>query len=277
MIDSTIDIPNDLKEKYQIITIPLNIILNNHVYLDGVDLTREDLVENMKNNIIPKTSQITPDVFKKEFIKILKTGDNIIYLAFSKKLSGTYNSAISILNEVLEMFPDQQIEIIDSKGGAFAVGLIALRLAELEEQGTSFKMLVKEAIKLIEKTNYRFTLTNLDWLARGGRINKAVSFIGDTLNIKPILNVEDGEIKVIKKVRGDKKANKVLLNDVLKGLENFPNQRIGIGYSADKDRAEMLKEEILKKFPNTEIIISQIGNVLTSHLGLGGLGVFWLD
>lgn len=274
-IDSTCDMPKEWLEKYNIKVLPLIVNLDGRDYQDGIEIQLEDLYESMRAGIVPKTSQVPYETMHNAFTECLKAGDDLIYIAFSSKLSGTYDLAYMIIEELKTQFRERNIALIDSKGGSLATGLIVNETCKLIKSGCSSAEAVSYAKNLISRVEHLFTISNLDWLSKGGRISKPLGYIGDILHIKPILNVENGKMVVIKMIRGRKKALKELtqiLTDRIKGLED---QMIGIAHAGDQDTALVLKTMIEEILPKSKVVICQIGCVLGVHLGIGGVGAFF--
>ena len=169
------------------------------------------------------------------------------------------------------------MDIVDTKAGSFASGLIALQGAKLAEVGTSFEDIVRASNEYSECVEHIFTIDDLSWLLKSGRINKSGAIIGSVLNIKPILDVQEGKMVVIKKVRGRKNALNTVVDIVEQRIKEFPNQTIGITHADDIKAALEVKDMIIKKTGNNNILIEKIGSVLGSLLGIGGVGVFFFN
>ena len=170
------------------------------------------------------------------------------------------------------------MEAVDTLAGSIGAGLIALQGAKLAERGISFENILKISKDCIKHIEHIFTIDDLNWLLKGGRIKKTSAIIGSALNIKPILDVKNGEMRVIKKIRGRKKAIQAIVDILEERIKNFPNQIIGIAHADDFQSALEVKDMIIEKLgKNTNIIIEKIGSVLGSHLGIGGVGIFFFN
>lgn len=277
IVDSTCDINDDLKRRYDFDIIPLSIILDDQAYLDGVEINTDKVYEYMKNGGIPKTSQISYGSLTSVLDKCVENKEDFIYLTFSSKMSGTYNLAYSVIQEYKEKYPEIKMEIIDSEGGSGGASLIAIQALRMMEKNVSFENIVKNISFMKEHIHYHFTLPNIEWLAKGGRVNKGVGYIGDKLDLKPYLTVIDGKIELQKVVMGRKKSLKTLVDDTLAYVGDFKNQLIVISHADDMEAAKSLEERLKKALPESEVIIISIGSVLGVHIGLGGIGVFALD
>ena len=277
IVDSTCDMNDELKSRYDFDIIPLSIILDGQAYLDGVEIDTAKVYEYMKNGGIPKTSQISYGSLTSVLDKCVENKEDFIYLTFSSKMSGTYNLAYGVIQEYKEKYPEIKMEIIDSEGGSGGASLIAIQTLRMIEKNVSFENLVEDIGFMKEHIHYHFTLPSIEWLAKGGRVNKGVGYIGDKLDLKPYLTVIDGKIELQKVVMGRKKSLKTLIDDTLAYVGDFKKQLIVISHADDMEAAKILEEKLKKALPESEVIINSIGSVLGVHIGLGGIGVFALD
>lgn len=273
IVDSTCDLDDSFIKKYNIEVLPLRISINNKEFLDKVDVDVDYIYEKMKEGIVPKTSQVNPMDAYNIFEKLCKNNDDFIYLSFSSKLSGTYSVCKNILDEFKEKYKDLKIEIIDSKTGAAAIGLMAYEAIKMAEKGFSFEDIINSIKEMIEKTDYIFSISDLNWLVKGGRVSKFKGTIGGILDIKPILNVNNGYMEVIKMVRGRKKTLKTVVDLVCDESKNFRGQIIGISHADDIETANEIMNMIDEKIGKQQYMVSKIGSVLGTHLGIGGVGI----
>lgn len=277
IMDSTSDLPDNIIEKYNIDILPLRVYIDNKEYLDKVTITVDQVYDLMRNGICPKTSLPNPKEIYDLFKKYASKGKDFIYYSFSSKLSSTYQTSCLIIQELKEEYPNVKMEVIDTKAGSFASGLIALQGAKLAESGASFEDVVKASRENSENIEHVFTIDDLSWLLKGGRINKSGAIIGNALNIKPILDVQEGKMVVIKKIRGRKRALNTVVDIVQQRIKDFPNQIIGITHADDIKAALAIKDMIAKKIGHSNVLMEKIGSVLGSHLGIGGVGVFFFN
>lgn len=278
MVDSTCDLPDEVVKKYDISVLPLRVMIEGNEYLDKKTIQVDDVYSAMRKGIIPKTSLPRPQDIYEAFMTYCEAGNDFIYLCFSSVMSGTYELAESIIEEFKNKYPKLNMEIIDSKGGSTATGLIALQAAKLcEKGGQSFDSIVGKIKGLVSHVEHVFTIPDLSWLIKGGRVSKASGIIGNILDIKPILDVENGSMIVIKKVRGMKKALNSVVDILEERAKNCKNQVIGISHADDLKTAEALMEIIRKRLGCTEFMVNKIGSVLGSHIGIGGVGIFFFN
>lgn len=278
IIDSTTDLPKELIEKYDIDVLPLRVLINDKEYTDKETITVDEVYDAMKRGICPKTSLPNPKRTYELFKEYASKGIDFIFYSFSSKLSSTFQNAFLIIEELKEEFPKVKMVALDTRAGSIGAGLIALQGAKLAEKGFSFENILRISKDCIKHIEHVFTIDDLNWLLKGGRIKKSSALIGNALNIKPILDVKDGEMRVIKKIRGRKKALQTIVNILEERIKNFPNQIIGIAHADDFQTVLELKDMIVKKLGhNKNIIIEKIGSVLGSHLGIGGVGIFFFN
>ncbi|MGE5633557.1 MAG: DegV family protein [Caulobacteraceae bacterium] len=277
IVDSTCDLPDELMREYDIKSIPLRVSLGDKEYLDKVEVQVDQVYEAMRNGIVPKTSQPRPIDIYNVFKQYCSSGYDFIYLSFSSKLSGTYQLASAVLKELKEQFGNAGMKIVDSEGGSTATGLIALQAAKLAKAGRSFETVAGQLGQLVQHVEHIFTIADLSWLIKGGRISKAEGIIGNMLNIKPILHVNKGIIEVMQKVRGRKKSLQTIVDILEEKAINFPEQIIGISHTDDLETALELEKMIKERLGERKTMINKIGSVLGSHLGIGGVGVFFFN
>lgn len=277
IVDSTCDLPDELIERYDIRMLPLTVSINGKEYMDKVNIKVDEVYESMRKGICPKTSQPNPSDAYNLFKECVSKGEDFILLSFSSKLSGTYQTICSIVEDLKKQYNNIKMEVIDTKSGSLATGLIALQASKLLQAGKSFDNVINAVKKMIQHVEHVFTITDLSWLTKGGRISKSQGIIGNMMNIKPILHVNDGVMEVIQKVRGKKKALKAILDIVEERMSKFPNQIIGISHADDIDTAKELQAMIQSRMGEAKVIVSKIGSVLGSHLGIGGVGVFFFN
>ena len=277
IIDSGCDTDEKMAKNYQYEVVPLSISLKDHTYLDGLELSTDELYDAMSQGIIPKTSQISYRSMAEALDNCMKDGEDVIYLALSSGLSGTYNLGRQVLEAYQEHYPNRKFAAIDSKGGAGGETMIALRALEMMEQKLPFEEIVDFMHWSVDRIEYRFTLSNLDWLVKGGRLPSAAAKVGTALNIHPYLGLDKGKVKVLKLFRGEKKVHKRMMSELKEALTSFPEQMIIISHAGDKEGAKKVAAQLHELYPDTKTRIFKISAVLGSHLGIGGVGIFFYN
>lgn len=275
--DSASDLPKSAYEKYDIDVVSLYVHLNDQDYLDGKTIEPKTVYDAMREGTTPKTSQVAPEAFLEIFTPYVEKGQPIIYIGFSSELSGTYQSGYIAKQQLLEKYPDAQIATIDTKCASLGEGLVVLRAAQLASEGASFEEIIKMAEYHASHMEHIFTVDDLEYLQRGGRVSKAQAFIGGLLNIKPLLHVEDGKLIPLEKIRGSKKVLKRMLEVMEERGHEFNNQVIGISHGDDIENAEKLASMIKEKYTPKEIIIHTVGSAIGAHSGPGTIALFFLN
>lgn len=276
--DTGADLSKEYYEEANVTALPLVVEIDGKMYKDVFEMDGPKLYEAIKNGVMPKTSQVSPEDFYNAFEEAAKAGEEGVYIAFTSELSGTYNTGTMIRNQLQETYPNMNIYTVDTKCASFGQGLVVKEAVRLRDEGKSAKE-IAEAIEAYAKTmNHVFTVGDLNFLARGGRVSKASALVGGMLNIKPILNVQDGKLVPIDKVRGEKKAVKYIVDYVVeRGGEDFSNKIIGICHSNDEELAETFRAALQERLAPKDIQTVIIGSVIGAHVGLGTIGIFFTD
>ncbi len=279
LTDSACDLSKDLLEQYNIDSLPLMVIKGEEQYFDGVTITSDKVYDGMRQGDVFTTSQVPASSFEEKFREYAKNKDAVIYLAFSSVLSGTYQVSIMVRDQILEEYPDFDIEIIDTKAASIGFGLVVLKAAELAQEGKSKEEILEVVDFYLNNIQHIFTVDNLEYLLRGGRVTKTQAFVGGLLNIKPILNVEEGRLVPLDKVRGKNKVYKAMLDlmDERSKEADLSRQLVGISHADNYENASKLKEMITERFASKDFVICDIGAVIGAHVGPGTLAVFFME
>lgn len=277
IVDSTCDVNDAMRQDPLLDIIPLSVVLDGTAYLDGEEISLEAVYDYMRQGGVPKTQQISYESLTRILDRNLAAGNDMIYLSFSSEMSGTYQFGKMVMEEYQEKHPDTRFAIVDSRGGCGGSGLLAYETLRRIRENRNFDEILDDLQFMIEHLHYHFTLANLQWLTLGGRLHRSISFVGDKLNLKPYLTVEDGRIVSDKLVRGRKKALNTIVQDVLKDAGAFTNQTIAISHTDDAEAAAYLDERLRESLPEAKILQFQVGAVLGAHLGIGGVAAFVFD
>lgn len=277
LADSACDLPLSFYQENNVTLIPLQVHLDGKNYEDILTIKSKEIFEAMLDGKSPKTSQVSPEHFLEIFTEFAKEKKQGIYIAFSSELSGTYQTAVMIHNQVKEEYPDLDIEIINTSCASLGAGVIVKKAAELALDGASKKEILAHIDFLIKHMEHLFTVGDLEYLARGGRISKTSALVGGLLNIKPLLNVEDGKLVPLEKIRGKKKLMKRTIELMHERGKNLSTQTIAICHGDDEESALLWKEAIQNEFGTTQFMIHSIGSVIGAHTGPGTIGIFFLN
>ncbi len=275
--DSGCDLPKSYYEENDVVLLPLRVQLNNKEYEDVISIDSKEIYDAIRQGAQPKTSQVSPELFLKHFEELAKNDEEGIYIAFSSELSGTYSTAQMIRNQVLEQYPSLKLVIIDSKCASLGHGLVVEEAVRLRNMGVSLEDTASKITALAPQVEHLFTVEDLDYLAKGGRVSKASAFLGGLLSIKPILNVEDGKLVPIEKSRGRKKALNRMLDLMQERGGSFTNKIVGISHSDDAAFANEAKASIQERFSPQAVQITMIGSAIGSHVGPGTIAIFFTN
>lgn len=275
--DSASDLPLTFYKEHNITLIPLRVHINDKEFEDLQTIDPVDVYKEIRSGKMPKTSQASPQFLEMKFTELAKSGQEGIYIAFSSELSGTYQTAVMVRNQVREEYPDLDLTIIDTKAASMGCGLLVIKASEMLEAGASKEEIVQEIESMSLHMEHLFTVEDLDFLARGGRLSRASAFLGGLLNIKPLLDVEEGKLIPIEKIRGRKKLLKRMLDVMEERGSNLQNQLIGISHGDDEATAMEVKQMIEERFGTEKFFISIIGAAVGSHSGPGTLAIFFLN
>ncbi len=272
LIDSASDITQDEAKKYGIDVIPLLVNFGDEEYLDGVNLSATKFYEKLiETDTLPKTSQITPYRFIDEFERLTSEGYDVIVITLSSKLSNTYNSAVLASQEF-----EGKVYVIDSLTVTAGERILCEYALRLINEGLSTKEVVDKVNEAKERVRLLAIVDTLEYLKKGGRISKTVAFAGELFNIKPVIAVEEGVVKLVGKARGSKKANN-LLNELIekKGAIDFdmPYTTVYSGLSDLMLKKYIEDEKDLWETSIDYVPIHNVGSTIGTHVGPGAIGV----
>ena len=269
IVDSTADLMPEYKSMVQ--TVPLTVRFGDTEYIDGVTIDNKRFYEMLvESDVLPTTSQATPDSFIKEFDKIKENGDSAVVITISSKLSGTYQSAVIAASDY------ENIYVVDSGSVTLGSGILTELACRLVNDGLDAKSIAEKLEE--EKKNIVIValVDTLEYLKKGGRISKSTAFAGSVLNIKPVLSLVDGEIKMLGKARGSKMGNNLLVEEIEKAGGVDFRKPVMLGYSGLSD-ALLLKyiEDSRHIWDGNleEMRYTTIGSVIGTHVGPGAIGV----
>nr|WP_263328365.1 DegV family protein [Neobacillus sp. Marseille-Q6967] len=277
LADSACDLPKEFYYENNVVLFPLKVQVNGQEYEDVKTIDPKTVYDSIRRGAVPKTSQVSPLLFEETFTKMAENNEEGIYIAFSSELSGTYQTSVMILDQVKEKYPNFNLTIVDTKCASLGAGLIVKEAARLAAENRTKEEILEDVIFRSQHMEHLFTVEDLDYLAKGGRVSKASAFLGGLLNIKPILNVEDGKLVPIEKIRGKKKVFRRLLELMRERGENFDNQVVGISHADTEETVIEVKAMIEEELNPKEVYITNIGSVIGAHTGPGTIAIFFLN
>lgn len=274
--DSNSDVLPEFIRENDLTIIPQYYSFGDTVYGDELNMPPHEFYETMRNGELPKSQANNPAVIRERFEKILKEGKDILHIAFSSALSGSYNNVVVTANELLEDYPDRKISVFDSLNASLGEGVSVYRAVELWKAGKSMDEVYDILTEERDHINVSFTVNDLNHLQRGGRVSKTTAVVGSLVNIKPILKVTaEGELKSDGTVRGRKKSLKTLVSrmEATLDLEHYGKDRMVAVLHGDcideaKNVADMVKE-----LGFTNVIINDVSPSIGTHAGPGVVGL----
>jgi DegV family protein with EDD domain len=223
------------------------------------------------------TSAVSIDRFLGEFEPVLKEGKDILYLGFSSGLSGTYNAGAVAAGELAEKYPERKVFTVDTLAASMGQGLLVWYAANMKKKGASIEEVRDFAEENKLKLAHWFTVNDLFFLKRGGRVSAATAILGTALQIKPVLHVDDaGKLISVSKVRGRKSAVDALFAKIKDMATDVSEQTVFISHGDCIEDAEYLAEKIKSELGVKEVVISYVGPVIGAHSGPGTLALFFM-
>jgi DegV family protein with EDD domain len=273
--DSTCDLPPDVVQQYGIHVVPVQIHINGETYLDRQDISPEEFHKRLSNwpadLPFPTTSHVKADTFEELYKKILKTGDTVISIHLSSRLSQTHQMAVQARNNILAS--SSQVTIIDSQSASYGVGIIAQEAAKRAKQGMHHTELVSVVNRMVYQTHVIFFTETLQYLQNSGRINpKAQQALGPTppSNFRPLLRLEEGFIVPFERTRTRTKA----IEGLCEFIEDFPYvEDMAIIHSNSHNDIDTILTRISPIVPREKIHICQFSPSLAINLGPGAMGI----
>ncbi|ANU27749.1 DegV family protein [Planococcus versutus] len=275
--DSASDLPKEFFLDEDVSLFSLRVHIGDRDYEDIRDIQSIKVFDAIRAGNHPKTSQVSPEEMLKAFEQLALSGEEGFYIAFSSELSGTYSTAVMVADQVREEHPDLKLTILDSKAASLGYGLLVKEAADLRSAGQSLHEIIKKVSFMADHLESLFTVEDLDYMAKGGRISKGSAFVGSLLNIKPLLHVEDGKLVPIEKLRGRKKVVKRMIELMKERGTQLDQQKIAISHGDDEEFAAVLKRAIEENFHPQSIDIHMIGSVIAAHTGPGTLALFFYN
>lgn len=276
--DSNSDLPKDYIEKFHTTIIPQYYSFDDVVYGDELHMPVNEFYERMKAGALPQSQANNPAVIEDLFRAILEQGMDIIHIAFSSVLSGSYNNVCTVANELSEEYPDARITVIDSLNVSLAESLMVIYAENLKAKDVAYEDVVASLEEFKHHINVQFTVDDLFHLQRGGRVSRATAVLGSTLNLKPFLYVnKDGGLTSDGTVRGRKKSISKLVDRMLETMDEKTDYTlpVGIVHGNCIDDANTLAEIIKEKTPFKNIIINDVSPSIGTHAGPGALGLLY--
>ena len=277
--DATADLSPEVALINEITILPMTVTFQGSetVYsTEDEEFMRSDFYQKLRNGEVAVTSQINMFQYVRIFSKILEQGTDILYIAFSSGMSGSYLAAINARDEVSPRWPKNKIVIVDSLAASSGEGLLAVSAAKLMKAGRTLEEVAAWVEQNKHCLNAWVTVDDLMYLKRSGRITTTEAFLGSVLGVKPIIHVNsEGKLVPVKKVRGRKQALKTLLESMAGFAPGYESQNIYISHGDCLEEAKVLAEMIQERYKPRSVELFSIGPVVGSHSGPGTIALFF--
>lgn len=266
VVDSTADLTPQVRERVAVV--PLTIHFGEEEFVDGVDITGQEFYEKLvTTKVLPSTSQATPYAFSAAFGQAVADGDDVVAVIVSSKLSGTYQSAII----AAEDYPGK-VHVVDTRNIALGSAILTEYALQLVDAGHSAQEIADRLQQARERVKLMAVVDTLEYLHRGGRLSKTAAIAGGLLSIKPIIALVDGEIKVLAKGRGNKQANQLMNQEVLKaGVDT--SMPVMLGYTGTDNELLRKYRQDSEEMWGAEASVSLVSGVVGTHAGPGAVAV----
>lgn len=271
--DSTSDLSLELRDRYNIPTMPLGVTLGGETYKDGVDITPDDIyLHHSKTGELPKTTAANIDECLNFFKPFADEGKTVIHISLSSSLSSTFNNARLAAMEL------ENIYVIDAQNLSTGSGLLVVAAAEMVKEGLSAEKIVEKINDLIPKVDASFVIDNLDYLHKGGRCSALAMLGANVLKLKPCIEVKNGAMGVGKKYRGRYgDVLKTYVNERLADADNIDPARVFITHAGcDDEIVNAVVEQVKEKGIFKEIFLTRAGCTISSHCGKDTLGILFI-
>lgn len=274
--DSSVDLPAEYIAKYEL------QIINLHLFINGKEENIETLdshtfYERLRAGEVGSTSAPSPDEYMSKMEPVLQSGKDILHLGFSEGLSCSYNNVKIAMDELAEKYPDRKLYPVSTGCASTGHGLLAVLAAKKKQAGETIEEVRDWVIETLPKLAHWFTVDDLMFLKRGGRVSAATAFVGTMLGIKPVLHVDDeGKLINMAKARGRKASLQALMDKIKATAIEPASQIMAICHGDCIEDANWVAEKMKNELGVKEVIIAPTGTVIGAHSGPGTLAVFFL-
>ena len=277
--DNNSDLPDEYFAEHGVGCTYLSYAMDGKNYTHDNFLPVHDFYEAMRKGSLPTTAQVNPESVRCLMEPYLKEGKDILHIAFSSGLSGSYNSSRIAAEELAEEYPERKIVVVDSLGASLGQGLLVYLAQQRKEAGEDMETVTAWVEENKLKMVHIFTVDDLNHLYRGGRVSKTTAVVGSVLNIKPILHVdEEGKLVAIGKVRGRKKAllELVKLMDAKIGSRHDSCDTIFISHGDCEEEAQFVADKVKEKYGIKTVLMNHVGATIGAHSGPGTVALFFV-
>ncbi|RND65016.1 DegV domain-containing protein [Lacticaseibacillus paracasei] len=272
--DSSVQLTPEEISQHNITVVPLTIMIDNTVYIDGETITRDDFMDEMAAaQNLPKTSQPAVGTFADVFDKLTADGSEVLAIHMTETISGTVNSS-----RQAAQIAKGKVTVIDSQFTDRAMAFQVLVAAEMAEAGKDMKTILDKLEQVRDNTTLVLGVTNLDNLVKGGRLSRVSGLISSFLNIKVILQLQNGELKALRKGRGMKTINNFIAETIAKTAKLSNIKSVGISTAGAKELGEDIGRRIAEVLPSVPILVRPTDPVIATHTGPGAFAItYYVD
>lgn len=277
--DSTTDLPESYLKEHNVKMISLYYNLDDTVYGGKLTLTEKEFYEKMRNGAKVSTMACNPEVAETTFREQLDQGLDILHISFSSALSSSFNTVYIVGQQLSEEYPDRKIIVLDSLCASLGEGLLVHKAVQMKAAEKN----IDEVAEWVEKNKlnlcHQFTVDDLHYLQRGGRISKSTAIIGTIINVKPILHVDnEGRLVSLSNMRGRKKSLQALVDNMAKSMVGFEdkNDTIFISHGDCVEDAQYVANLITERFGEKEFLINYVSPTIGAHSGPGTVALFFM-
>ena len=279
--DNTADLPSEYLKEHNVDYMVLSNIMDLVAYGKEKELDWKEFYAMMRDGKMPTTSQANPEEAKAFFEECIKENSEVLYLAFSSGLSGTFNSARIAAEEVMEEHPGVKVMVIDSLCASLGEGLFVHKAVQMRDAGKTMEETARWLTDHVQNFVHAFTVDDLFHLYRGGRVSRTTAIIGTLASIKPRLHVDhEGHLIVIGKVRGRKKSLNALVDYMEEKMGSWAQENrddyVFISHGDSLEDAEYVRDQIKERFGMERFLINNIGPTIGAHSGPGTIALFFM-
>ncbi len=277
--DNNADLPEEYYTQHGVGCVYLSYTMDGKHYSHENFMPVEEFYAKMRAGSLPTTAQVNPSDARALFEPYLKEGKDILHIAFSSGLSGTYNSCRIAAQELMEEYPECRITVVDSLAASLGQGLLVHLAQKMKEEGADMEETARWTEEHKKNIVHLFTVDDLNHLYRGGRVSRTTAVLGGMLNIKPVLHVDDeGKLIPIGKVRGRKKSILELVSLMEKKIGSYGSScdTVFISHGDCQEEAEFLAAKVKEKYPVQTQIINHVGATIGAHSGPGTMALFFV-
>ncbi len=275
--DFCADLPRELAAELDVEVIPMEVLVEGEEPVCGFDMDVSEFYAKLRDKKSAKTAAVNLDAFLTTFEAYLAAGEDILYIGLAAGLSCTFQNAKLAASELIEKYPGRKIYLVNSHSGSIGEGLVVYLAAEMKKNGLSAAEAYKELKTLTKRVHSEFTLNDLFFLKRGGRLSTATAVLGSVLALKPLVSFSDDEkLSVTGKARGRKNAIASLVKSLETMVDDPTESVVAIGHSDCMEDAINLEMAIRAKWDVKDILLCDIGPAMGAHCGPDTLAIFFV-